>query len=172
MDLTSATEKFVAWWGEVGSKWGVNRTVAQVHALFYISQDPLNAEDIASALSFSRSNVSASLHELETWGLISPVYFRGDRKHYYAAIKDPWEMFRVILDERMRREINPTVATLRICLQEVGTTLADEYARKQLSAALEFFEVMIPLYDELRRVSPGSIRNIAKLTAKVREVVG
>ncbi len=172
MDLTSATEKFVAWWGEVGSKWGVNRTVAQVHALFYISQDPLNAEDIASALSFSRSNVSASLHELETWGLISPVYFRGDRKHYFEAIKDPWEMFRVILDERMRREINPTMATLRSCLQEAGGAPPEEnYARKQLSAALEFFEIMIPLYDELRRVSPGSIRNIVKLTAKIREVV-
>jgi DNA-binding transcriptional regulator GbsR (MarR family) len=173
LNLTSATEKFVTWWGEVGSKWGVNRTVAQVHALFYLSQDPLNAEDIASALSFSRSNVSASLRELETWGLITPVYFRGDRKHYYEAIKDPWEMFRVILDERKRREINPTVATLRSCLQELDDAAPTEkYARDQLRAALEFFEVMIPLYDELRRVSPGSIRNIAKLTAKVREVVG
>ena len=173
LPLMPATEKFVTWWGEVGSKWGVNRTVAQVHALFYLSPEPLNAEDIASSLSFSRSNVSASLRELETWGLISPVYFRGDRKHYYEAIKDPWQMFRVILDEHKRREINPTVTMLRSCLEELGNASpTEEYARDQLRAALEFFEVMIPLYDELRRVSPGSIRNIAKLTAKVREVVG
>jgi DNA-binding transcriptional regulator GbsR (MarR family) len=107
MDLTPATEKFVAWWGEMGCKWGVNRTVAEIHALFYLSRAPLNAEDIAAALSFSRSNVSASLRELENWGLISPVHFRGDRKQYYEAIKDPWEMFRVILDERTRRHVHP-----------------------------------------------------------------
>lgn len=173
LNQMSATEKFITWWGEIGSKWGVNRTVAQIHALFYLSPEPLNAEDIASALSFSRSNVGASLRELETWGLITPVYFRGNRKHYYEAIKDPWEMFRIILDERKRREIDPTVATLRSCLEEMDDAAPTErYAREQLRAALEFFEVMIPLYDELRRVSPGSIRNIAKLTAKVREVVG
>jgi DNA-binding transcriptional regulator GbsR (MarR family) len=173
LKLASATEKFVTWWSEAGSKWGVNRTVAQVHALFYISPEPLNAEDIASALSFSRSNVSASLRELETWGLITPVYFRGDRKHYYEAIRDPWEMFRIILEERKRRGILPTMATLRACLQEVEDSVpTQDYARDQLRAAVDFFEVMIPLYDELRHISPVSSRDIAKLTSKVREVVG
>lgn len=173
MDLTVATEKFVAWWGEMGSKWGVNRTVAEVHALFYLSRDPLNADDVAAHLSFSRSNVSSSLHELENWGLISPVHFRGDRKQYYEAIKDPWEMFRVILDERRRREINPTVATLRACLEDVaGSTQEDLYTQERLRAMLEFFEVMIPMYDELRRLPRGPIQNLARLTAKIREVIG
>jgi len=173
MDLTPATEKFVAWWGEMGSKWGVNRTVAEIHALFYLSHEPLNAEDIAAALSFSRSNVSASLRELENWGLISPVHFRGDRKQYYEAIKDPWDMFRVILDERKRREIEPTVVTLRACLKEVtDSTPGDSYTQERLRAALEFIEVMIPLYDELRRLPLGPIQNLAKLTAKIREVIG
>jgi DNA-binding transcriptional regulator GbsR (MarR family) len=173
MDLTPATERFVTWWGEMGSKWGVNRTAAEIHALFYLSQEPLNAEDIAAALSFSRSNVSSSLRELETWGLISPVHFRGDRKQYYEAIKDPWEMFRVILDERKRREIDPTVVTLRACLEEaVGSTPADTYTQERLRAAMEFFEIIIPLYDELRRVPRGAIQNVAKLTAKIREVIG
>jgi len=173
MDLTPATEKFVAWWGEMGSKWGVNRTVAEIHALFYLSRDPLNAEDIAAGLSISRSNVSASLHELQNWGLISPVHFRGDRKQYYEAIKDPWEMFRVILDERKRREINPTVTTLRACLAEVTeSTQGDLYIQERLRTMLEFFEVMIPMYDALRRLPRGPIQNLARLTAKIREVIG
>ena len=157
----------------MGGKWGVNRTVAEVHALFYLSHDPLNAEDIAATLSSSRSNVSASLRELENWGLISPVHFRGDRKQYYEAIKDPWEMFRVILDERRRREINPTVATLRACLEELTeSTQGDLYIQERLQSMLEFFEVMIPLYDELRRLPRGPVQNLARLTAKIREVIG
>jgi len=174
MDLTPPTEKFVAWWGEMGSKWGVNRTVAEIHAFFYLSRDPLNVEDIAAGLSISRSNVSASLHELNNWGLISPVHFRGDRKQYYEAIKDPWEMFRVILDERRRREINPTVATLRACLDEVTASGHGEdlYTQERLRAMLEFFEVMIPMYDQLRRLPRGPIQNLARLTAKIREVIG
>jgi DNA-binding transcriptional regulator GbsR (MarR family) len=172
MDLMPASEKFVAWWGEMGSKWGVNRTVAEIHALFYLSHDPLNADDLAATLSFSRSNVSASLRELQNWRLISPVHFRGDRKHYFEAIKDPWEMFRVILDERRRRDIDPAVATLRMCVEEAtGSTPEDLYIQERLHTMLEFFEVMIPLYDELRRVPPTSIQTLAKLTAKVREVI-
>ncbi|MEJ2009373.1 MAG: MarR family transcriptional regulator [Acidobacteriota bacterium] len=178
MDITTATEKFVAWWGEMGSKWGgskwgVNRTVAEIHALFYLSRDPLNAEDIAATLSFSRSNVSTGLRELQNWGLITPVHFRGDRRQYFEAIKDPWEMFRVILDERRRREIDPAVASLRACLEEATQfTEGNPYTQERLRSMLEFFEVMIPLYDELRCVRPSSIQNLAKLTARVREVIG
>jgi DNA-binding transcriptional regulator GbsR (MarR family) len=151
----------------------VNRTVAKVRAFFYLSENPQSAEEVSRALSVSRSNVSASLRELETWGLVTPVHFRGDRKQYYEAVKDPWEMFRVILDERKRREIDPTVATLRTCLEEVSrTTPGDMYVQERLSAALEFFEIMVPLYDEVRRFPRGPIQNLAKLTAKIREVIG
>lgn len=157
----------------MGSKWGVNRTVAEIHALFYLSCDPLHAEDIAATLSFSRSNVSASLHELLSWGLISPVHFRGDRKQYYEAITDPWKMFRVILDERKRREINPTVATLRACLVELDgpSQKGDQCTRERLRTMLEFFELMLPLYDELGRLPGGPIRNLARLKAKIREAL-
>jgi DNA-binding transcriptional regulator GbsR (MarR family) len=173
MKLMPATEKFVAWWGEIGTKWGVNRTVAEIHALFYLYREPLNAEDIAAALAISRSNVSASVRELESWGLISPVHFRGDRKQYYEAIKDPWEMFRVILDERRRREIDPTLVTLRACLGETTESApGDTYTQERLRALLEFFEVMIPLYDELRRLPRGPLKILTTLTGKVREVIG
>jgi DNA-binding transcriptional regulator GbsR (MarR family) len=173
MKLMPASEKFIAWWGEIGTKWGVNRTAAEIHALFYLHREPLNAEDIAAALAVSRSNVSASVRELESWGLISPVHFRGDRKQYYEAIKDPWEMFRLILDERKRREIDPTLVTLRACLGEITQSApGDTYTQERLRVLLEFFEVMIPLYNELRRLPRGPIQILTKLTAKVREVIG
>ena len=173
MKISSAREKFVAWWGEIGTKWGVNRTVAEIHALFYLSNEPLNAEGIAAALAMSRSNVSAGVRELENWGLITPMHFRGDRKQYFEAIKDPWEMFRVILDERKRREITPTMHTLRACLDDLtGSTPEDLYARDRLRELLEFFEVMVPLYDEFRRLPGGPIHLLARVTAKVREAIG
>jgi DNA-binding transcriptional regulator GbsR (MarR family) len=170
--LTPATEKFVSSWGEMGAKWGVNRTVAEVHAVFYLSPEPLNAEDIAATLSFSRSNLSTSLRELESWGLIRPLHLRGDRKQYYEAVKDPWEMFRIILEERKHREIDPTVAVLRACLEEVTqTTPEDSYTRERLRSALEFSEVMIPLYDELRRLPKGPVKNLLKLRTKLKALI-
>jgi DNA-binding transcriptional regulator GbsR (MarR family) len=173
MTLSPVMEKFVDCWGEMGSKWGVNRTVAQAHAVFYLSPDPLNADDIAATLSFSKSNVSTCLRELEGWGLVRPVHLRGDRRQYYEAVKDPWEMFRLILDERKRREIDPTVAMLRECLEEsTQDTPASRYTKERFNAALQFFEVMIPLYDELRRLPKGSVQALVKLKAQLRSLVG
>lgn len=172
MPLTAATEKFVSSWGEMGAKWGVNRTVAEVHAIFYLSPEPLNAEDIAATLSFSRSNVSTSLRELESWGLIRPLHLRGDRKQYYEAVKDPWEMFRIILDERKHREIDPTVAVLRSCLEEVTrTSPEDSYTRERLQAALDFFQVLLPLYDDLRLLPKGPVKNLLKLKTKLKGLI-
>lgn len=172
MRLTPATEKFVSSWGEMGTKWGVNRTVAEVHAVFYLSPEPLNAEDIAATLSFSRSNISTSLRELESWGLIRPLHLRGDRKQYYEAVKDPWDMFRIILDERKHREIDPTVAVLRSCLAEVTrTSPEDSYTRERLWAALDFFEVLIPLYDDLRLLPKGPVKNLLKLKTRLKGLI-
>src|SRR3990172_6706508 len=113
MKLSPVTTQFILHWGEMGTRWGVNRTVAQVHALLYLSPEPLNAETIAETLSVARSNVSSSLRELQSWGIVKPVHLLGDRRENYEAMKDVWEMARVILDERKRREIDPTVALLR-----------------------------------------------------------
>lgn len=117
--LDSVTEKFILHWGEMGTRWGVNRTVAQIHALLYLSSRPLDAEEIATTLSIARSNVSTSLRELESWGIVKAVHLLGDRREHYEAMKDVWEMARIILDERKRREIDPTVSVLRDCLHEV-----------------------------------------------------
>jgi len=173
MALAPSTEKFIASWGKMASKWCANRTVAEVHALFFLSAEPLNAEDITHALAFSRSNVSASLRELESRGLINPVYVRGDRKQYYEATKDPWEAFRRILDEQKRRAVDPTVATFRACLDEQARTFPeDSYTAERMSEVLSLFEAVLSLYSELRRLPTESIQNFSKLTEKVREAIG
>lgn len=164
MLLTSTMEKFVQCWGEMGSRWGVNRSVAQIHAILYLAPSPLCSDEITAVLGYSRSNVSASLRELENWRLATPVSLRGSRKQYYQAVKDPWEMFQIILKERRRREIDPTVTVLRACLEEAEQTVPeDSYTTERFRAALRFFDAMIPLYDEVRRLPKGSVENLVKL---------
>ena len=108
--LSPVAQKFILHWGEMGTRWGINRTVAQVHALLFLSPEPLNAEEIAQTLSVARSNVSTSLRELQAWRIVRKVSVFGDRRQHFESMKDLWEMFRVILEERKRREIDPTVA--------------------------------------------------------------
>jgi len=109
--LTAVQQKFVLHWGEMGTRWGINRTVAQIHALLYISPEPLNAEDIAETLAVARSNVSTSLKELQGWRIVRLVHVMGDKRDHFESMKDVWEMFRVVLDERKRREIDPTLGS-------------------------------------------------------------
>src|SRR2546428_6516306 len=111
--LSPVTRKFVLHWGEMGTRWGVNRTVAQIHALLYLSPKPLNAEEIAETLGVARSNVSTSLRELQNWGIVRIAHVMGDRRDHFESMKDGWEMFRVILDERKKRETDPTLHLLR-----------------------------------------------------------
>ena len=117
LPLTPTMEKFVLHWGEMGTRWGVNRTVAQIHALLYLAPRPLNAEEIATTLSVARSNVSTSLRELMAWGLIRTASVLGDRREHYETFVDVWEMFLTVMDERKRREIDPTIAVLRECVE-------------------------------------------------------
>ncbi len=173
MEISPVTERFISCWGEMGARWGVNRSVAQMHALFYLSRGPLNAEEIAATLGVARSNVSACLRELEGWGLIRPIHVRGDRRQHYEAVQDVWEMFRIILEERKRREIDPTVAALRECLVEAETgNPPDLYTAARMKDALEFFDVILPLYDEMRRLPGGPIRRLAKLRRGIRALAG
>src|SRR5262245_17446146 len=125
MKLTPPVEKFILHWGEMGTRWGINRTVAQIHALLYISPKPLNAEEIAETLGVARSNVSNSLRELQSWGIVKVVHIMGDRRDHFETMSDVWEMFRTVLEERKKREIDPTAAFLRECLTEVGKSSAD-----------------------------------------------
>src|SRR4030088_550954 len=116
--LSPVQQKFILHWGEMGTRWGINRTVAQIHALLFVSPKPLNAEDIAETLQVARSNVSTSLRELQGWGIVKLVHVLGDKRDHFESIKDVWDMFRVVLDERKKREIDPTVALLEECMSD------------------------------------------------------
>ena len=125
MHLSPVTTKFILHWGEMGTRWGINRTVAQVHALLYTSPKPLNAEEIAETLSVARSNVSTSLRELQGWGIVKTVHVLGDRRDHFEAISEVWEMFRVILRERKSREIDPVMLMLRESVADRWITHVD-----------------------------------------------
>ena len=172
-ELSPVMQKFILHWGEMGTRWGINRTVAQVHALLYISPRPLNAEDIASVLDVARSNVSTSIRELQSWGIIKTVHVMGDRRDYFESMKDPWDLFRQVMDERKKREVDPTLALLRDCVAEAERAGAkEEHARQRLSDLLGFFETMSNWYEQLRRLPTGAMVRFVKLGDKVRKLVG
>lgn len=172
MTLNSNMEKFVAAWADVASKWGVNRTVAKVHALYFLSAKPLSVDDVASSLLISRSHASASLREMEGWGLIKPVHVPGDRKQYYEAKKDLWEVFRIILDEQRRRVIDPSVEMFKECLDEQARTAPEDgYAVARMQEVLSFFNAFNKLSNELERLPFGPIQNIFRITAKIKELL-
>jgi DNA-binding transcriptional regulator GbsR (MarR family) len=171
--LSPVAQKFILHWGEMGTRWGINRTVAQVHALLYISPKPLHAEDIATTLSVARSNVSTSLRELQGWGIVRVVHVLGDRRDHFESTKDVWEMFRIIVEERKRREIDPTLRLLQECLNDLRRGDPVEAAmRERIAAMLEFLTTVTTLYDEVRRMPPGALRGVAKLRGRVRKLVG
>jgi DNA-binding transcriptional regulator GbsR (MarR family) len=171
--LTPVQQQFILHWGEMGSRWGINRTVAQVHALLHISEHPVSADTIASALGVARSNVGASLRELQGWGIVRPVHILGDRRVHYESVTNVWELFRTIVDQRKRREIDPTLEMLRKAIDELeGAKSADRYTRERLKELLEFFDTMTELYDELRHLPPGALRSVARMRGKVRKLLG
>ena len=172
-ELTQAQQKFILHWGEMGTRWGINRTVAQIHALLYMSPRPLNAEEIATTLSVARSNVSGSLRELQGWGIIKVVHVLGDRRDHFGCLRDAWEMFQVILEHRKRREVDPTLEILRNCLaQAEESSPPDAHTRKRLRELLDFFESMTAWYEQIRRLPTGALMKFVKLGSKVRKLLG
>ena len=171
--LTPVAQKFILHWGEMGTRWGINRTVAQVHALLFISPKPIHAEDIARTLSVARSNVSTSLRELQGWGIVRVVHVLGDRRDHFESVKDVWEIFRIVSEERKRREIDPTLRVLRECVEELrGTGDGDKYTRERLESMLEFLTVMTGLFEEVVRMPASALKGVAKLRGKVITLLG
>src|SRR5258705_11648729 len=140
-NLSPIQQHFGLHWGEMGTRWGINRTVAQIHALLFLAPKPLPAEEIADTLAVARSNVSTSLKELQGWGIVKLVHVMGDKRDHFESMKDVWEMFRVVLDERKRREIDPTLRLLRECIEEAEKARqTDKYTQERLRALRDFFE--------------------------------
>lgn len=171
MKLTPAVEKFILHWGEMGTRWGINRTVAQIHALLFISPKPLNAEEIAETLGVARSNVSNSLRELQSWGIVKVVHIMGDRRDHFETMSDVWEMFRTVLEERKKREIDPTAAFLRESLAEVGKSSADNRTKERLKELSEFFESLISVYDQVSKIQTPALLRVARMGDRVRKIL-
>lgn len=171
MELTGVTERFVLHWGEMGSRWGVNRTVAQVHALLFITARPLHAEDITRTLGVARSNVSNSLKELQAWSLVRVVHVRGDRRDHFETSTDVWELFKLIVAGRRQREIDPTMEALRGCLATAAAAREPQGARQRIEETLRFLETMSTLADELLRMRPETLMRTLGLTAKISRAV-
>ncbi len=168
MKLSPTAQKFVLHWGEMGTRWGVNRTVAQIHALLYLAERPLSADDIVETLGVARSNVSNSLKELQSWKLVRVSHVMGDRRDHFTALQDVWEIFRVILEERKRREIDPTLSLLRECAIEGsqdGELEVETLARMQ--AVLDFLELFSATFEDYQRLPPQILQKMLKMGGKV-----
>jgi DNA-binding transcriptional regulator GbsR (MarR family) len=169
--LTPATQKFVLHWGEMGQAWGINRTMAQVHALLFVAPTPLDAEEISRLLDVSRSNVSTSLRELITWGVVRRVHVIGDRRDRFEALKDVLETFRVIMAERKRREMDPTIALLEQCVREAERSEPSEpYTREQLEKMLEFTRMVTIWYGYVDQLSTPALLRLFRGGAALAKV--
>ena len=171
--LSPVQQKFVLHWGEMGTRWGINRTVAQIHALLFLSPKPLCAEEIAETLAVARSNVSTSLKELQGWGIVRLSHVMGDKRDHFESMKDVWEMFRLVLDERKKREIDPTLHMLRDCIAEAGKDKeTDEYTTKRLRDLADFFETTTAWYGQIRSWPASALAKFVKLGDKIRKLLG
>ena len=161
VELTPVMKKIILHWGEMGSSWGINRTVAQIYALLYLTPDPLTADEISACLSLARSTVSTGLHELHAWGLVKVEHVLGDRRDHFTTMNDIWEIFRVILDERKRREIDPTLEFLQESVQEMCVQEADqEYVEERVNDMLEFFQAVNAVYEHYERIPTERLKEI------------
>ena len=168
--LSPAAKQFILHWGEMSSRWGINRSMAQIHALLYMSTDPLNAEQISETLSLARSNVSTSLRELQAWGIVSVVHLLGERRDFFETMKDPWKLLLTILEQRRRREIEPTIAMLRECIDEAESSGdQDDHSRERMLELLELLENLTEWYDQVGKLSPSIQKKVLKMGGKIRK---
>jgi len=170
--MTPIIESFVAHFGEMGSRWGINRTVGQVYALLLVSEAALNADEIGEALGISRSNVSISLRELEGWQLVKLTRKQGDRREYYATLGSIWDIFKAVAAERRRREVEPTLSMLRqALLTDPAANEADRYALSRMREMYDLAEMANNWFDELQSLSPESMRQLMGLGSKVQKLL-
>ena len=170
-NLPPLNRQFVSHFGEMGSRWGINRTVGQIYAMIFISPHALNADDIAEALEFSRSNVSMGLKELQSWRLVKLRHQPGDRREYFEAPADVWEIFRVLAEERRRREIEPTLSMLRMALLEAPTSDAERHAQERMKEMHELIDRLMTWFDDVQKLAPETAMQLMGMGATVTKVL-
>lgn len=171
-ELSPVMEKFILFWGEMGSTWGINRTVAQIYAMLYLSPEPMTAEEISETLSLARSTVSTGLRELQGWGVVKVVHQFGDRRDHFETMSDLWEIFRSIVNERKRRELDPALEILR----ESVANLENEdphhpYVEERLMDMLEFLEAITTIYDQFETMPTEKLKKYAQMGESIVRVL-
>ncbi|WP_326539068.1 GbsR/MarR family transcriptional regulator [Pseudorhodoferax sp.] len=169
--LPELNRQFIAHFGEMGSRWGINRTVGQIYALLYVAQNPMNADEIAEALAFSRSNVSMGLKELQSWRLVRLRHLSGDRREYFEAPQDVWEIFRILAEERRRREIEPTLSMLRTALLETPSSDAERHAQQRMREMHDLIDRLMKWFDDVQRLAPETAMQLMGMGAAVTRVL-
>ena len=171
MNLPPLTQRFVMHFGEMGSRWGINRTVGQIYALLYVSAKPLNADDVGEALGFSRSNASMGLKELQSWNLVRLLHLPNDRREYFQAPEDVWGIFRTLAAERRKREIDPTLSMLRDALMEQPGVAEDVHAQARMKQMHEFIERMTDWLDDVQKMDSATLASLMTMGAKVQKLL-
>ena len=169
MDLSPLVQTFVLHFGEMGSRWGINRTVGQIYALLYVSSEPLNADDIANALGFSRSNVSMGLKELESWRLVRLQHLPNDRREYFSTPDDVWAIFRTLAEERRKREIDPTLSMLRDALIQKPASEEERHVQKRLKEMHDLIELVTHWFGDIQNLDTKTLVQLMKLGAKAQK---
>lgn len=171
MKPTSYQQAFVLHFGEMGSRWGINRTVGQIYALLYVNEKPLNADDICEALCMSRSNVSMGLKELQSMRLVRLQHFPGDRREYFTAPDDIWTILQTLVEERRKREIDPTMSMLRGALMESPAKREDAYAERRMQEMLDLMELITGWLEELAALDRPTVEKLMKLGGGIKKFV-
>lgn len=171
MKLNPIAQRFVLHWGEMGSKWGVNRTVSQIHALLYLAGKPMPADEIAETLEVARSNVSNSLKELQNWNLIHVVHVMGDRRDHFETSTDIWKLFRTVVSERKEREFDPTINVLRDCLSSDELSKEDAAVQQRIKDTLALMESLSTWGDQMMKLDPATLMKVMKLGAKIQNLL-
>ncbi len=171
MKLNPVAQRFILHWGEMGSRWGVNRTVSQIHALLYLVGKPMPADEIVETLDLARSNVSNSLKELQNWKLINIVHVMGDRRDHFETSTDVWQLFRTVVSERKEREFDPTINVLRGCLASSDLDKEDASAQQRIKETLVLMEALSTWGNQMLKLEPATLLKVMKLGAKIQNLL-
>ncbi len=173
MHLTDTMRRYIVHWGEMGSRWGMNRSVAQIHALLYLSEKPLNADEIGETLGIARSNISTGLKELLSWDLVHIPHELGDRRDFFTAQQDTWEVIRAIMDGRKKRELDPTLAALRECAAQLEKDRDTPAAvRARIVTQLVFLETVTRWFDAMKRLPRKTLLKMMRMGERIAKVIG
>ena len=171
MNLTPLMQSLVLHFGEMGSRWGISRTVGQIYGLLVVTETPLNADQIGDMLNFSRSNVSMGLKELQAWELIRPQHQPGDRKEYFIAAEDAWDIACTLVEQRRKREIDPTLSLLRKLLMETPANSEEEYAQQRMQDMHNLLELATQLTADIQRLNSKDLNKLIKLGSGISKVL-